>query len=146
MFAGYPESDMAKQMVLAFFGHHIEDEDVLNTFKEMKNLTKKPSIFSKIKMGVGMVYMLLFGPKNLIKTKNEYMDQIKYDMVQNIRDRKTPQHILNAIADEYSEIIMVQFKNHGACSMGSSIKNMLLRNALTGAQSNIKMNVFLLNL
>ena len=135
MFGDYPESNHAKQMVLAFFGHLIEDKDVLNVFKESKKLKKKSSILKSIKMGFGMFYILIFGPKNLIKCKTEYMDQLKYDMVEKVKHKRTAKDILYAITDEYSKMCMVQFKNHGPTSMGSSIKHMLLRNALEGAQS-----------
>ena len=126
-------------MVLAFFGHHIEDEDVLKAFKQMKEMKKKPSFIKKIKMAFGMVYVLVFGPRNLIKTKTEYMDKLKYDMVDKVRNatnnNNNSKEILKEIGNEYAKVAMVQGRNHGPVSMGSSIKHMLLRGALEGALS-----------
>ena len=126
-------------MVLAFFGHHIEDEDVLKVFKQMRAMKRKPSFIMKIKMAFGMVYNLVFSPRNLIKTKTEYMDQLKYDMVDRVRNatynNNTSKGILIEIGNEYAQVANVPLKNHGPVSMGSSIKHMLLRKALGGALS-----------
>ena len=126
---------MAKQMVLAFFGHHIKDEDVLKLFEEKRKQKKKPSIFKKIKMTFYLIYVLIYGPKNLIETKIKYMDELKYDMVDKVRHRKTAKDILEGILEEYATLHEAQFKNHGPTLMGSSIKHMLLWNTLKGAQS-----------
>ncbi|CAG2169872.1 unnamed protein product, partial [Oppiella nova] len=114
-FGDYPESDQASQMILAFFGHHIEDKDVLDSFKQSKKEIKKI---------------------NLIKDKTHYMDVLKFDMVSKLKGIPNSKQILDEIIANYMVMAMTQFKNHGPASMGSSIKHMFLRKALEGAKEN----------
>lgn len=135
MFADYPNSSQSKQIVLSFFGHHIEDEDVLKVFKETGKETQKASLFAKLSMLVRMPLMVLMGPRNLIKDVDYYMYKNRYNMIDKLREKKTPKDIFNAILEEHLRINGVTLKNHGPVSFGSSMKTMLLRKALEGAQS-----------
>ncbi|XP_054166988.1 prodigiosin synthesizing transferase PigC-like [Oppia nitens] len=136
MFSEYPESDQAKQMVLAFFGHHIEDKDVLNAFLDTRKMNKKLSLFKKLKSLMKLIHMVVWGPKTLMKDKQYFMDEIKYDLVDNIKKFKTSKDILDGIIADYGKVASVQFKNHGPASIGSTLKHLLLRTALEGAQKN----------
>ena len=121
-------------MILAFFGHHIEDKDVLDSFKQSKKEMKKMSLYYKFKAFFEMIHMILFGPRNLIKDKTHYMDVIKFDIVSKLKGNPNSKQILDEIISNYAVIAMAQFKNHGPASMGSTIKHMFLRKALEGAK------------
>ena len=122
-------------MVLAFFGHEIDDQDVLNLFREQRKAKKKPSMWSKLKGFFNMLHMLFTGPTNVLKTVKQYMHDMKYDMVAIVRNGQSSKDVLENIENEYAQVSQVQFKNHGPCSMGSTFKNMLLRKTLEGAMS-----------
>ena len=112
MFGGYPEDKKASQIVLAYFGHHINDLDVLEVWKEKAKQRKKPGIMSLIMMLFAMIHMLLFGPKNLMKTKKEFMEIRKYNLVEKLKVYSNAKQIF------YNFINGLQkneeaFKNHG---------------------------------
>ena len=50
VFAVYPNSSQSKQFVISIFGHDIQDEDILNVFKEASKDAHKASIFAKLSM------------------------------------------------------------------------------------------------
>ena len=131
MFAGYPENKRAHQIVMVFFGHEIEDIDVLNEFREKGKNQKKASIMSKVKSLFATIYMLLFAPKNLMKTKTEFMDKRKYDLVKDLIQFSTSKQIFDYLTEGYNKEV-IALKNHGFVSFGSSFKNMLLKSALQG--------------
>ncbi|XP_054166948.1 prodigiosin synthesizing transferase PigC-like [Oppia nitens] len=134
MFADYPDSDSDKQMVLAFFGHHIEDKDVLNVFCENRKTKPKLGLFKKLKSLVKFINIIVWAPKTLMKDKHYFMDEIKYDLVDNIKKYKSSKDVLDGIIADYGKIASVQFKNHGPACIGSTVKHLLLRTALEGAQ------------
>jgi hypothetical protein len=112
MFAGHPEDKKASQMVLAFFGHHIDDPDVLEVWKEKAKQRKKPGIMGSFIMFFTMINMLLFGPKNLMKTRKEFMEIRKYDLVQKLKVYSNAKQIFyNFINGSQSND--EAFKNHG---------------------------------
>lgn len=121
-------------MVLAFFGHQIEDKDVLDAFKVTKSEKRSLSLWGKINMFSIVFKNLFFGPMNLIRDKNKYMDEIKYNIVKNIRGGKNSKEIFDLLMRDYENNSTIGFKNHAPVSMGSSIKNMMLRSALEGAK------------
>ena len=106
MFAGYPESKQAKQMVLAFFGHEIDDKDLLAVFKEKAQNSRKPTIISKVKMFFGMIYMLLFSPRIMMKTKADYIENRKYDLVQELVHFSSCKQIFDYLMNSFN-------KDHG---------------------------------
>ena len=132
MFAGYPENKRAHQIVMAFFGHEIEDIDVLNVFREKGKHQKNASIMSKVKSLFAMIYMLLFAPKSLMKTKTEFMDKRKYDLVKDLIQFSTSKQIFDYIIEGYNKGEGA-FNNHGPVSFGSSLKNNILKSALQSA-------------
>ena len=134
MFADYPNSPQSKQTVMSFFGHHIEDKDVLKVFKVGGKDAQKMSLFAKFSMIINMPLAIFRGPTNLVRDVNYYMHQNRYNMLDKIKHAKTPKDIFNAVLEEHLSIGDVTLKNHGTVSMGSNIKTMLLRKALEGAQ------------
>ena len=135
----YPNTKQSVHKVLSYFGHHIEDKDILNLFKESHIKKKKPSIFKTIKINYNLFCDLFFGPKKLIKDKTLYVDHLKYNSVDNIKARKpkTSKEMLSAICDENARICSVQGRNHPVVSNGCHMKNLFLRNILEGAQSEL---------
>ena len=116
------------------FGHDIHDEDVLNVFKENGKDAQKASIFAKLSMFIKMPWLILNGPKNLIKDVNFFMHENRYNMVDKIKHAKKPKDVLYAFFNEHLSISGVTIKNHAPVTIGSSMKSMLLRKALEGAQ------------
>ena len=137
MSADYPNSRQSKQTVMSFFGHHIEDKDVLNAFKENGKDTQKSSIFAKLSMLIKLPWIILKGPTKLIKDVNYFMHENRYNMVDKIKHNNKPKDILNTFFNEHLSMSDVTMSNHSAATMGSTVKTMLLRMALEGAQSNL---------
>ena len=143
MISDYPETKLSQYMVLSFFGHHIDDEDVLKLLKDTKNSKPKKSKLKSLKMGLGFMYLILFGPKYLIKSKKEIIDERKYSIVKRLKECSSAKEIFDAMLDEVEKNnkSMVGFKYHGPVSFGSTIKNMILRNILEGAMSGSYYNI-----
>ena len=137
MFADYPNSSQSKQFVMSIFGHDIQDEDVLNVFKEASKDAHKASIFAKLSMLLKIPRLILKGPTNSIKYMNQFMNENRYNLVDKIKKTKKSKEILKAIFKEHMKNEEIALLNHGFISMGSSLKIMLLRKALDGAQGNL---------
>ncbi|XP_054166949.1 putative phosphoenolpyruvate synthase [Oppia nitens] len=137
MFADYPDSEQSKNMVVSMFGHHIDDKDVLNCFRQKRLTRPKPKLWPKCIKFCKLFYGLFFGPTNLIRDKTDYMEKRKYDLVGLIKHNKSSKDILQSILDNYFDISRLLLKNHGSVSMGSSIKNSILKGLLkTGKNDN----------
>ncbi|CAG2113679.1 unnamed protein product, partial [Medioppia subpectinata] len=130
LFNNYPESKQAQTMVLAFFGHHIDDTDVLSHFRKKRLEAKGMSLLAKMSFPSFIIKGLLFGPKNLIKTKEEFMDIKKYSLVDKLKPYSNSKDIMDKIFTECFMIWETSMKNHGGVSFGSSIKNAILRSML----------------
>ncbi|CAG2111414.1 unnamed protein product, partial [Medioppia subpectinata] len=135
-FAGYPESKQAQSMVLAMFGHQIDDKDVLQLFRRKQMEDKKPSLIGKIRMFSYIIHSLLFGPKNLIKTKEETIEKNRYDLVDILKHKSNSKDIFNTILDNQFFITNTALKNHGPVSMGSGFKNSILKAVLESSTDN----------
>ncbi|XP_054166684.1 prodigiosin synthesizing transferase PigC-like [Oppia nitens] len=127
-FSDYPESEQSRQFVLSMFGHHFDDKDVLNCFKQRRQLKPKLTLWKKLKLFSHMIYFTINGPKFLMKDKTDYIERQKYDLVElKLRHHKTSKDIMQGILNNFHEIAGMMLKNHGPVSMGASIKNSLLR-------------------
>ena len=115
------------------FGHMIDDPDLLNVFAEKRSRMKIPSFVTKIKMSCQLFYDLLFGPRNLIKTKNEFFEERQYDLVRQLKQCSDSTEMWQTMLDSYHVVNKAVMSNHPPVSMGSSIKNTLLKVALEGA-------------
>ena len=135
MFADYPESPQARNFVFQMFGHEIEDKDVLDCWKEKRLHRKKPSLYHRIRQFFYLIYHTITGPKHLMEDKVEYIERRKYDLVALLRKYKTSKDILQGMFESFHEVSNMQLKNHGPVSMGSSIKNALLKGVISSGQS-----------
>ncbi|CAG2171233.1 unnamed protein product [Oppiella nova] len=132
-FADYPESKQAQQTVLSKFGHHIHDEDLLKSFKAKRLERASSSLVGKVRSFPFIINVLLFGPKNLLKTKSLFMDEKKYDLVNILRQFSNSKAIYNEILNNYHIISNTGLETHGPVTMGSSLKNAILKATLQGA-------------
>ncbi|CAG2106035.1 unnamed protein product [Medioppia subpectinata] len=135
-FADYPESKQTQAVVLAMFGHHIDDKDVLQMFKQKRLDRKNPTFRGKINRLYDLIHSLLFGPKNLIKTKEETIEKNRYDLVDILKQKSNSKDIFNTILDNRFFIYNTALKNHGPCSMGSSMKGGILKAVLASGSDN----------
>ncbi|CAG2105449.1 unnamed protein product [Medioppia subpectinata] len=135
-FAEYPESKQTHAMVLSMFGHHIDDKDVLQLFRQKRVELNKPSFIGKVRMTYFLINSLLFGPKNLIKTKEETIVKNRYDLVDILKHRSNSKDIFTTILDNQYFIYDTALKNHGPVSMGSSMKGAILRAILASGSAN----------
>ena len=136
LFADYPNSAEARQNVMSFFGHDIDDKDVLNVFKEASKDAQKESLFAKILKIFVLPLVILRGPINLIKDVNYFMNENRYSLVDKIKQNTKPKEVLNSFYDEHLRVSAITLKHHGPITLGSSMKTMLLRKTLAGAQGN----------
>jgi len=136
-FEGYPKSKPAVSMVLAWFGHHIEDKDVIKCFNDNSQSRPKQSIISIFPKLNFFIKALLFGPKNLIKTKTQYMDTEKYNFLNKLKHYSKPKEVFDKMLENYFVITEIAMRNHGFVSFGSSMKNSILRASLEGAMSKL---------
>ncbi|CAG2105451.1 unnamed protein product, partial [Medioppia subpectinata] len=103
MFAGYPDSKRAETAVLAKFGHHIDDKDVLQLFRRQGLEAKKPSLMGYVRLFRFVIHSLLFGPKNLIKTKEEIIEKNGYDLVDILKQESNNNN--NDVEDDYNLMV-----------------------------------------
>ncbi|CAG2173671.1 unnamed protein product, partial [Oppiella nova] len=127
-FYDYPESKSAEYAVLAFFGHHITDKDVLQMFRERRQYVNKPKLWPTLKYYANI---FLFGRKTMFNTLDKHMG--KYDMAAKLRQYSGAKQVFAGLMKEYV-VTDVMFFNHSWASQGSTIKNGILRYILETAQ------------
>ncbi|CAG2120106.1 unnamed protein product, partial [Medioppia subpectinata] len=135
-FAGYPEAKHAQSMVLSMFGHQIDDKDVLQLFRTQGLEAPKPSLTGIFSMLSFIINSLLFGPKNLIKTKEEIIDKNPYDLVDILKQYSNSKDIFNKILDNQYFISDTALKNHGPISVYTAINDAILKSILESASNN----------
>jgi len=126
---------MARNQVMAFFGHQIDDPDILEYCKEKNKEIPSTGIRFKINMLFGMVVMMILAPRRLKKVMTEYLSS--YSLMEEVKPfTKTSKDLFNYLTNNFLKH-EIALKNHGPCSFVSSIKCLLLKVAIEGAQSKI---------
>jgi hypothetical protein len=123
---------MARNNIMAFFGHQIDDPDVLEYCKERNKENPSSGIRFKIKMLLG-IFVIILAPRRLKKVMTEYLSS--FSLMEEVKPHtKSPKDLFTYLTNNFSKHD-VAFKNHGPCSLGSTIKCSLLKAALEGAKS-----------
>ncbi|CAG2106037.1 unnamed protein product, partial [Medioppia subpectinata] len=134
-FYDYPTTKGSLEMVLSMFGHHIDDKDVLQLFKEKRLAKKKSSLYGKLKMVFMAIDSVLFSPTKLIKLKTQMMDNKKHSVVHELQRLSTAKDIWKALSDKFFDISK-DTRFHGPVSMSATLKNMVLKSVLESALPN----------
>ena len=130
MLKGYPDTKMGRNLVMSFFGHEIDDPDVLEYCKEMSK-EKSSSGFFGIKAFFVMIFAVIVSPKRLKKAIAVYIGS--WNLLKEFEHFKSSKDLLeNLFANIYR---LEGIKLHGPCSMGSSMKCLLLKLVLENAKS-----------
>ncbi|CAG2117807.1 unnamed protein product [Medioppia subpectinata] len=122
-------------MVLSMFGHHIDDKDVLQLFKQKRLAKKKSSLYGKLKMVFMAIDSVLFSPTKLIQLKTQMMDNKKDSVVHELQRLSTANDIWKALSDKFFDISK-DTRFHGPVSMSATLKNMVLKFVLESALPN----------
>ncbi|XP_054166950.1 uncharacterized phosphotransferase YvkC-like [Oppia nitens] len=133
-FNDYPDGKLAEYSVLAFFGHHIDDKDLLNLFKSKAEAMTRPTLWQTIR---DYANIFLFGKKTMFDSIDKYYG--KYDYVEPLRRCRSggggAKQVFSALMDQF-HMLDEQFFNHSWATPGSTIKNGALRYILETAQKN----------
>jgi len=79
--------------------------------------------------------MMILAPRRSKKIMTQYLNS--YSLMEEVRPfTKTSNDLFTYLTNSFSKNEFA-FKNHGPCTFGSSIKCLLLKAALEGAQSKI---------
>ena len=82
---------MGRKMVMAFFGHEIDDPDVLEYCKERNKDLPSMGFFSKVKMPFKTLFLLIVPPRRLKKIMAEYIGS--YNMLKEFEHLKSSKDI-----------------------------------------------------
>ena len=115
------------------FGHALTDEDVLEAFKERRITLPKPPITKKLSQISSIASKLFFGPTRLFQVKKEYMEDMQYDLVRELRKVNGSRDMWSLILDHYKHTMDAGRKYHPDVSIGASIKQSILKALLDGA-------------
>jgi hypothetical protein len=129
---GYPDTKLGRFSVMAFFGHEIDDPDVLEYCKERDKEKPPMGFFGKIMMPFAIIFMLIVPPRRLKKVIAEYIGS--YNLLKEFQHLKSSKGVLEDLfANLYRHTDAS--KNHAPCSFGSSMKCSLLKSVLESAKS-----------
>ena len=133
LFMDYPNSDFSISAVLAFFGHHIKDEDVLESFRKAPRERLRSWRF-KLIMPFAMLHMLFVNQWKIPTVKKMIFEENFADIT--VLMKKYPlKEKLEFICDfVVSKYIVMEV--HGPASFASMIKTMILRGVLKKVEKN----------
>lgn len=133
-FAGYPKRAPAVAMVLAFFGRHLTDPDVLETFQP-KAGEKPPKTSLKAKLTFISVFitMLFFLRKKIQALKHKLFEEDFGDLVTPMKAVPLAEKF-NYLYQEMN-VKMAEIMIHRFASMGSMFKSMFLMKVLKSSAS-----------
>lgn len=133
LFMDYPNSDFSIATVFAFFGHHIKDEDVLESFRTAPR-EKLRGWRLKLFLPFSMIYMLFINQRKIPYVNRllfqEHFADVSAKMKRVPLEEKL-EFLCNFVVSEY--IVM---EVHGPASFSSMIKTMILRNVLKKVEKN----------
>lgn len=127
MFENYPNDDFSVASVIAFFGRHITDEDILASFRKLAQESKKnsSSILRFILMPFFMLYMLFFAHRKIPIAKKKLWSKDPLSLTSKLKSAPTEEK-LDLLFSEAS-IFLPYNQIHGPVSFASSLKSMFLR-------------------
>lgn len=121
MFSGYPDDDISRSIVLAFFGRDLTDQEVVASFQMHR---RKKGWLEKLYFFKMLADMLFLGPIKLQRVKKLVFEQHATEIagfMHNIALRDQLDYTITAIMDRFKLNSV-----HGLVSFGSSVKNMML--------------------
>lgn len=128
-FAGYPKRAPAAAMVLAFFGRHLTDPDVLETFQTKPGEEPpKKSLKAKLSFISAFVTMLFFLREKIQTLKRKLFEEDFGDLVTPMKAVPLAEK-LNCVYQEVN-VKMKEIMVHRFASMGSMFKSMFLMKVL----------------
>ncbi|KAJ6217397.1 hypothetical protein RDWZM_008554 [Blomia tropicalis] len=120
--------------VLAFFGRHLTDPDILDAFKFMDANAAKPSLFVRIITPFALFIMIILNPRSLRKLKRRVFIEKFGEIVSKLDGvpLKDKQTIIYRTMQDFFPYMRV----HGMATLGSSIKSLYLMKLFKSKTSN----------
>ena len=130
----YPESDFSIAQVMGFFGRDLDDTDVLEGIRFMKENTKPPNWMVRTIFPIMLFLMPFITPRNVKKLQHRIFVKRSFEIVSRLKD--VPLENMQKVVYELFQKSLTNIQVHAIASFSSTIRCLHLMRLLKNSTTN----------